>query len=110
MRRNIIFFIALASLIPCQIMAQSTASDPAENSSTGLIVLLTFCLLILVILTLWLLKNSYRLKETVENPGINGEVWLNRHIRDLENHQLDILIKRHPLASNDSLKDEKPNE
>ena len=105
-----ILLIALPALIPGQVIGQPAHANQAENSSTGIIVLLALCLLILMALTLWLLKNSYRLKETLENTEVNGKVWLKSHLKDLDNHQLDILTKRHPLMSNPELKDEKPNE
>lgn len=110
MKRNIIFFIALSFLDPGRVIAQPAIAGQKEDSATDLVAVLAFGLLILVVLTLWLLKNSYRLKETVENSETNGEAWLNRHLRDLDTHQLDILIKRHSLINNPVLKDEKPNE
>jgi hypothetical protein len=110
MKRNIILFIAVSAMIPGQVIGQTANANQSENSSTGLIVLLAFGLLILMVLTLWLLRNSYRLKQTIENTEANGKVWLNNHLKDLDTHQLDILIKRHPLMSNTALKDEKPNE
>lgn len=105
-----IWLIALPALIPGQVTAQPIDANQAGDSSTGLVVVLALCLLILMTLTLWLLKNTYSLKETVEKPETSGKVWLSSHLKDLDNHQLDILIKRHPLMSNPELKDEKPNE
>ena len=105
-----ILLITLPALIPGQVIGQPANASQPEDSSTGLFVVLALGLLMLMILTLWLLKNSNRLKETVESTETNEKVWLKNHLKDLDNHQLDILTKRHPLMSNTALKDEKPNE
>lgn len=110
MKRNRILLIALPVLIPGQVIAQAAIAHQPEESSMSLTILIVLCLLILVLLTLWLFKNSSRLEETVESSETNGKVWLNSHLKDLDKHQLDILIKRHQLMSNPSLNDEKPNE
>ncbi|HEY4327561.1 MAG TPA: hypothetical protein VGN20_26485 [Mucilaginibacter sp.] len=109
MKRNMIFLVTLPVLIPGQLIARPAIANQTEDSSTGLIVVLALGLLILVVLTLWLLKSSYSLTETVENSETNGKVWLTNHLKDLDHHQLDILIKRHSLMSNQPLKDEKPH-
>lgn len=110
MRRNIILLFTLPLLIPGQVMGQPVAAGQMDDSSTGLIVVLVFGLVILVLLTLWLFKNSSRLAETEQNQETNGKIWLESHLKDLDDHQLDILIKRHPLMNNPSLDDAKPNQ
>ncbi|HEY9534529.1 MAG TPA: hypothetical protein VIQ77_08340 [Mucilaginibacter sp.] len=110
MRRNIILLFTLPLLIPGQVMGQPVAAGQTDDSSTGLIVVLVFGLVILVLLTLWLFKNSSRLAETEQNQETNGKIWLESHLKDLDDHQLDILIKRHPLMNNPSLDDAKPNQ
>lgn len=109
MKRNIILLIVLTILIPRMVIGQATMANQPDDSSMGLPVLLVFCLLILVVLTLWLFKSSSRLAEVVEDRETNGEVWLKSHLKDLDNHQLDILIKRQPIMRTPSLNDEKPN-
>ena len=110
MKRNIILLFTLPLLVPGQVMGQPIVADQADDSSTGLIVMLLFGLVILALLTVWLFKNSSRLAETEQNEETNGKTWLDSHLKDLDDHQLDILIKRHPLMKNPSLNDEKPNQ
>jgi|GEM_PF-1988070 hypothetical protein len=51
-------------------------------------------ILILLLLALWILKNSYRLKENVDNKELDSKEWLNNHIKDMEPDQLATLINR----------------
>jgi hypothetical protein len=107
MKRFIIFLSVLPVLISGQVMAET--ADPIQtmdDSPTAVIVMLAIGLLILLVLTLWLLKNSYHLKEIEEDTDTNGEVWLSNHLNDLNSHQLDLLIKRQSLTRKQALKDE----
>ncbi|MFB9843788.1 hypothetical protein [Mucilaginibacter ginsenosidivorans] len=51
-------------------------------------------ILILLLLALWILKNSYRLKENIESKELDSKDWLNNHIKDMEPDQLTTLINR----------------
>jgi uncharacterized membrane protein len=51
-------------------------------------------ILILLLLALWILKNSYRLKENVDSKELDSKEWLNNHIKDMEPDQLETLINR----------------
>jgi len=51
-------------------------------------------ILILLLLALWILKNSYRLKENVDSKELDSKDWLNNHIKDMEPDQLATLINR----------------
>ena len=49
-------------------------------------------ILILLLLALWILKNTYRLKENVDCKELDSKDWLNNHIKDMEPDQLATLI------------------
>jgi hypothetical protein len=51
-------------------------------------------ILILLLLALWILKNSYLLKENVDSKELDSKEWLNSHIKDMEPDQLETLINR----------------
>lgn len=61
---------------------------------TGEFLLFGFVIVVLVILALWILKNSRLLNDTVDLDEPDGSAWLNRHLNDFGDHQLDILINR----------------
>lgn len=65
-------------------------SDPGEFGEIFFVLII----LILLLLALWILKNSYRLKENVESKESDGKDWLNNHIKDMEPDQLTTLINR----------------
>ncbi len=70
-------------------------TDVAANGlSVGYIILFSLVLLILLALTLWLFKNTNKLEELNEQPDESGRSWLKKHLPDLNQHQLDMLIKR----------------
>lgn len=66
-----------------------------ESNSFGIGEFLFVCIiLILLLLVLWILKNSYRLKQNVESKKLDGKEWFNSHINDMEPDQLTSLINR----------------
>ncbi|GAB2977445.1 hypothetical protein GCM10027049_10710 [Mucilaginibacter puniceus] len=74
--------------------AETIVISQTEDSSWGVMLLLAGGLLILVLLALWLLKNSYRLKDTINDVDTDGKNWLNSHLKDLDSQQVNQLINR----------------
>lgn len=65
-------------------------------------------IVILLVLAIWLLKSSNRLEDTIDDSETNGKKWIKSHLKDLDHHQLDILIKHHSLTVSQPLQDTKP--
>jgi hypothetical protein len=107
--KRFVSVILLLSLLPGKIMAETTVLSQTEDSSWGATILLAASLLILVLLVLWLLKNSYRLKETINDVNIDGKNWLNIHLKDLDSQQINILIKRQQGMRRQPVNDENQN-
>jgi hypothetical protein len=71
----------------------STIAQDSDPDGLGEI-FFVLIILILLLLALWILKNSYRLKENVDSKELDGKDWLNSHIKDMEPDQLTTLINR----------------
>ncbi len=54
---------------------------------------LTLVILVLILLALWILKNSNLLNDTVNINESDGSEWLKKNMKDLEADELDRLIK-----------------
>lgn len=109
MRRLISVILLLLLLVPGKVMAATAVIPETEDSSWGTAILLTGSLLILVLLVLWLLKSSYRLKETANDVNTDGKTWLNNHLKDLDSPQVNMLIKRQHTSRNQPVNDENQN-
>ncbi|MES2427076.1 MAG: hypothetical protein V4560_08880 [Bacteroidota bacterium] len=94
MKKFISVILLLSLLMSGKVMAAIAVLPETEDSSWGAAILLAGSLLILVLLVLWLLKNSYRLKETINDVDSDGKNWLNSHLKDLDSQQINLLIKR----------------
>ena len=94
MKKFISVILLLSLLMSGKVMAATAVLPETEDSSWGAAILLAGSLLILVSLVLWLLKNSYRLKETINDVDTDGKNWLNSHLKDLDSQQINLLIKR----------------
>ncbi|MCO5948615.1 hypothetical protein [Mucilaginibacter flavidus] len=103
---SVILFLSLTS---GKIMAETSVISQTEDSSGGVAILLAGSILILVLLVLWLLKNSYRLKETINDVDTDGKKWLNNHLKDLDGQQVNILIKRQHTIRNQQIRVENQN-
>lgn len=108
MRRLISVILLLLLLVPGKVMAGIAVVPETEDSSWGTAIL-TGSLLILVLLVLWLLKSSYRLKETTNDVNTDGKTWLNNHLKDLDSPQVNMLIKRQHTIRNQPVNDENQN-
>lgn len=104
---SVILLLSLSTL--GKAMAEAPVIHQTENSSWGVVLLLAGSLLILVLLALWLLKNSSRLKATTNDVDTDGKNWLNRHLKDLNSQQVNILIKRQRAVRNQPLNGENQN-
>lgn len=109
MKQSISVILLLSLLMPGKTMAETPVIPQTEDSSWGVVLLLAGSLLILVLLVLWLLKSSYRLKETTNDLNTDGKTWLNNHLKDLNSPQVNILIKRQHTSRNQSVNDENQN-
>ena len=90
-------------------MAETSVTPQPEDSSWGLAILLAGSSLLLVVLVLWLLKNSYRLKESTNDVDTDGKNWLNSHLKDLDSQQVNLLIKRQHAMHKQPLRVENQN-
>jgi hypothetical protein len=109
MRQFISVILLLSLLMPGKAMAETPVIPQTEDSSWGVVLLLAGSLLILVLLVLWLLKNSCRLKETTCDVDTDGKNWLNRHLKDLDSQQVNLLIKRQHGMRNQLVNGENQN-
>jgi cyanate permease len=107
--KRLVSVVFLLSLMLGKAIAETTVIPQTEDSSWGVVLLLAGSLLILVLLVLWLLKSSYRLKETTSDVNTDGKTWLNNHLKDLNSPQVNILIKRQHRMRNQSVNDENQN-
>lgn len=107
--KRFISVILLLSLMFVKAMAETSVISETEDSSWGIAISLIGSLLILVLLVLWLLKSSYRLKQTINNVNTDGKNWLNTHLKDLDSQQVNILIKRQHWMRNQPVNDENKN-
>jgi len=91
-----LFFIGCLLTLPAMLMAQDKPQgDVAPGGPpAGYIILFLLFLLVLLALALWLFKNTNQLKELEEQPEKSGRSWLKKRLPDLNQHQLDMLIKR----------------
>lgn len=71
----------------------STIAQESDPDGFGEI-FFVLIILILLLLALWILKNTYRLKENVDSKELDGKHWLKDHIKDMEPDQLTTLINR----------------
>ncbi|NHA02642.1 cytochrome oxidase subunit I [Mucilaginibacter sp. HC2] len=94
MKRSL-FFLTNLLVMPALLMAQDKLrTDASDGTSAGYIILFSLFLLGLLALALWLFKNTNQLKELEERPEESGRSWLQKSLPDLDQHQLDTLIKR----------------
>ena len=109
MRRFISVLLLLSIAMSGKAMAETSVVSQPEDSSWGLAILLAGSLVILVLLVLWLLKNSYRLKESNDNVDTDGKNWVNSHLKDLDSQQVNLLIKRQHAMHKQPLRVENQN-
>jgi hypothetical protein len=69
----------------------STIAQESDPDGFGEI-FFVLMILILLLLALWILKNTYRLKDNVDCKALDSKDWLNNHIKDMEADQLATLI------------------
>jgi di/tricarboxylate transporter len=99
MKSKIVVFFSmvflLAGINSSRAMINASAVVPISNANeTWVGIVLGLVILVLMLLVLWLIKNSNRLKDDVDSPESNTGEWLNKHVNDLESDQLEILISR----------------
>lgn len=101
MKKQYILYMMIALLWP---VSNATAEDKSivvqQNADAGIIILFCLLVFILAILAYWLLKSSNKLRfmDQVEPDGAD---WVNKHLNDLEIHQLDKLINRRHRVNNE---------
>src|SRR6185312_6833951 len=93
MKRSLFFLMSLLTL-PASLIAQDRLQTDTTGSSAGYIILFLLVLLVLLALALRLFKNTNQLKALEEQPEESGRSWLKKRLPDLNQHQLDTLIKR----------------
>lgn len=94
--KRFIFLIALLiiSLSSQKATAQENIIKPASGDSIALGVLLIICITILLVLVIRLIKNGKKLDDAADTPEKDGKQWLTGNLKDLDAHQIEILIKR----------------
>lgn len=89
-------------------MTSTLQVNQTDNNLPWEILIFGLVIVILLILAIWLLKNSTRLEDTITHSDTNCKTWLKNHLKDLDNHQLDILIKHYSFSVSEPLRDTKP--
>ncbi|HTI59506.1 cbb3-type cytochrome c oxidase subunit I [Mucilaginibacter sp.] len=102
--KKTLFSIGLL-MIPALLMAQDkpqtnvNAAVVSGGQSVGYIILLLLSLLVLLILALRLFKNTSQLRKLNEQPEESGKSWLAKNLPDLDQNQLDVLIKKKSVSA-----------
>lgn len=86
-------------------MAANPTIVQGPANDVGLNIFFTLFILALLLLVLWLLKNSNRLNDYVNTNEPDGREWLISHIKDLETEELEKLIKRGKAQKRDEHND-----
>jgi hypothetical protein len=89
-------------------MASTFQVNQTDNNLPWEILIFGSVIVILLILAIWLLKNSNRLEGTIDHSETSCKTWLKNHLKDLDHHQLDILIRHYSLSDSEPLQDTKP--
>lgn len=82
--------------------------NQTDNNLPWEILIFGSVIVILLILAIWLLKSSNRLEGTIDHSETSCKTWLRNHLKDLDHHQLDILIRHYSLSVSEPLQDTKP--
>lgn len=80
-------------------IAQESNIIKPPSTDSFLLGILIVSIAILFALVLKLIKNNEKLNETINTVEKDGKQWLDSNLKDLDAHQLEMLIKR-----SDSLK------
>ena len=94
-----LFLLGTLFMLSKAVLARGGASGaspdlPGSASSSVPLILIFILLAIFIGLAAWLFGSSDRLEKLSEHVDDDGHSWLTRHLKDLDKHQLDILIKR----------------
>lgn len=95
----LVFPLTAAFSLQRAIAQENNIIKPPSADSFGLEIILVFSIVILFDLVLRLIKNIKKLNETINTVEKDGKQWLDSNLKDLDAHQLEMLIKR-----NNSLK------
>ena len=98
MKRSL-FFLASLQMMAYPVLGETKVPGPtaveAPGSESALIVFLVVVFLITMAgLALWLFGNSNHLEKLADRADENAESWFSRLLRDFDEQQLDLLIKR----------------
>ncbi len=96
MKRSLLFlgYLSIPAILMAQDKSPAGVTAPPDDTSIGFIALFSLFLLVLLVLTFWLFKNANNLKELNEHKDENGKSWLKNRLADLDQHELNMLIKR----------------
>jgi hypothetical protein len=86
-------------------MAANPTIVQGPPNEVGLDIFFTLFILALLLLALWLIKNSALLNDNVNTNEPDGKEWLISHIKDLETEELEKLIKRGKAQKRDEHND-----
>lgn len=89
-------------------MTSTLQVNQTDNNLPWEILIFGSVIVILLILAIWLLKSSTRLEDTINHSDTNSKTWLKIHLKDLDHHQLDILIKHYSLNVSNPIQDTNP--
>ncbi|MGN6396740.1 MAG: cbb3-type cytochrome c oxidase subunit I [Mucilaginibacter sp.] len=114
-----LFFLGSLLTIAHPLIAQDkvpgdTTIASSGNQTTLVLILILLLLVIMAGLALWLFGNSARLEKLAEPSEENAKTWLKGHLQDLDQRQLNLLIKRqqpehvHQVRKKTALKWKKP--
>jgi len=88
----VLIIVLIVNLNLRDAMAQGNAIKATTGNSFGWGIFFVVYIPILLLLALWILKNSNILSNTVDTPELDGNEWLNTHIKNLDTRELDKLI------------------
>ncbi len=90
----LVFLLTAAFSLQRAMAQENNIIKPPSADSFFLGIILLVFIAILLALVLRLIKNSEKLNETINTVEKDGKKWLESNLKDLDAHQLEMLIKR----------------
>jgi len=94
------FYIFLSVLIlgglhsKVAVANDSLVKQVSSGNETLEVIILGIIILVLIVLALWIFKNSTLLNDNLNIDESVGREWIHKHMKDLEANQLEALINR----------------
>jgi hypothetical protein len=88
-----VFLLTTAFNLPSATAQENNTLKP-PSTDFYLLGIILISIAILFALVLKLLKNNKKLNESIDTVEKDGKQWLDSNLKDLDAHQLEILIRR----------------